>query len=177
MKKWILLFLFPLASVTSIAQSNVVLPCDDLLTSAPCDNGWLSMGLGLDSEFDFGLTVSANYGRTYFWQLALQSSYNFCEDICDYRFFVSALNASRGISFVHRIGRAAFSAGPALVWGRYDENYDSPGLFLSAGIVGNIQLIITPLKETGFGLDAFVNMNPVLSTYGLRVTFVIEGHK
>lgn len=173
--KWCsLLLLFFLLPILTNAQSRVV-PCDDLLSSSSCDSGWMSIGMGVDDQFDIGVTASANFGSKYFWQLAFQGSYDFCTDSCTKRKSMYVLNAGRGFSFVNRLGRVSFSAGPGLVWGWIeDTNFSN---IISAGLMGNVQLIATPFKESGLGLDAFFNVNPRRSTYGLRFTFVLEGNK
>lgn len=174
MEKWCLIFLFSSISVAVNAQSSV-LPCDELLTNEACDSGWLSLGMGVDDQFDIGVTASANYGGRLFWQLGFQGSYDFCVDSCSKRKSMYVLNAGRGVSFVNRVGRIAFAAGPGLVWGWIDDTKFTN--IISAGIVGNAQLIVTPIEKVGFGLDAFFNANPRQSTFGLRFTFVFEGEK
>ncbi len=174
MNKWSIILFLSFIPMLSNAQSRA-LPCDDLLTSSSCDSGWMSIGFGFDDEFDIGVTASANFGDKLFWQLGFQGSYDFCTDSCSKRKSIYVLNYGRGFSIVNRIGRISLSAGPGLVWGWVeDTNFSN---FISTGIVGNAQLIATPFKETGLGLDAFFNLNPRVSTYGLRFTFVFEGNK
>ena len=140
------------------------------------DRGWVSVSFGLDTPLDFSGGISLNYGRHHFWQLALQSSQEFM--ISGEGTNAAALVLARGYSLTAPYSRVAVSAGPAYVWGldHLDpKTWERPS-YRTAGLALNAQAIFSPF-EMGIGLDFFVNVNPILSSAGVRLALVIEGNQ
>lgn len=75
-----------------------------------------------------------------------------------------------------RWDRTSLALGPAVVWGLRDAT-DPSDRFVTGGLVVSGQAMFTPIPELGLGLDAFVNVNPVQSGYGVGLTFVFEANK
>jgi hypothetical protein len=142
------------------------------------DKGWVSFGIGNDEPIGLAVGFTANFGRTHFWQAGIEhsSELNIFGGESSH---ITSIHAGRGYSFVHRVGRIAFAAGPALNWGLDDSNTrlgeHSP--FTSVGLVGNGQFILTPIKELGIGIELYSNINNVVTVTGLRLILTIEGNK
>ncbi len=135
------------------------------------DGGWFALGVGPSFDHDVSLVMTGNIGRERFVQAGLHNSGNVWG-----RGGTSAAHVGVGLSGVGRWHRVAIAAGPALVTGqrRVDEAW---GSFTTAGLVVNVQAIVTPLEEFGVGLAAFANLNPVKPGVGVALTLVIEGTK
>lgn len=142
------------------------------------DKGWVSFGIANDEPIGLAVGFTANFGRTHFWQAGIEhsSELNIFGGETSH---MTSIHVGRGYSFVHRVGRIAFAAGPALNWGLADSNTSlgeySP--FTSLGLVGNGQFILTPIKELGIGIELYSNINTVVTVTGLRLILTIEGNK
>jgi hypothetical protein len=142
--------------------------------AAKRDWGWFAVGLGPSARFDLSYVYSANIGRRRVWQLVVQGG----SDI----FRGEALHAagiSYGRSAVDRWSRVAVTGGPAVVRGRgrYDAEAGERERFVTGGLVMNVQVIFTPVRELGVGLDLHGCLNPRVSEAGVRVILVLEGNK
>lgn len=140
------------------------------------DKGWFAFGFGPAIGHNFSGAVTANFGREQVVQLALYAT----GDILGGG--QSAMNVSIGRSRVSRVYRLGAFAGPALIVGEQevrDERGRYRGLdsFRTVGIVASGQLIFTPVKEIGVGLDLFTILNLQMSTAGLSIMLVFEGNK
>lgn len=138
------------------------------------DHGWFAFGLGPGAPYDLVLSATANFGREHLLQIGLHSNFELA-------FFgryasTNAVHVGPGLSRVDRWSRVALAAGPAVVWGLRDAS-DPGSRFNTAGVVVSGQTMFTPVPELGLGVDAFVNLNPVRSGYGLGLTFVFEANK
>ena len=158
-----------LGAITCAAQPTETDPSE-------LDAGWLSAGIGYGIPYEVSVVASVNIGRERFWQATFNSTFEFKFDT--ELGFVSSLGAGYGSSRVDRTGRIAYSIGPALVWGNY-----RPGgrgrltRFRTVGLVPNLQLNFTPIREVGLGLDIYVVVSPKESAAAIRLVFVIEGYK
>ncbi|GAB5408786.1 MAG: hypothetical protein BalsKO_11510 [Balneolaceae bacterium] len=178
MKTGISFLLFVLIISTSHSFSQEIIdseiPCRKQSSNKECDEGWFTIGIGGDKNFDFSGMVSANFGRNHFWGLKLYSATNLCLGECPDAPGFASISVSKGYSIVDRVGRFAVSLGPSIVIGKKTIDEER---FFTPGLVTNLQFIITPFKDFGFGIDFFSDINPKLSTYGVALTLVIEGHK
>ncbi len=143
------------------------------------DKGWFSIAVGPGIPLDMSGSLTANFGRTTFWQFALQNTSDINVLGNAELTNASSLSVSYGLSGVHRIGRIAVSGGTGITFGldKRESAPDEGRRFIAPALIGNIQLFITPIKEMGVGFDVFGNLNPQLSTLGIRMSLVIEGHK
>ncbi len=144
--------------------------------SAENDKGWLAFGFGRGFEHDFSAVVSANYGRVHILQLAFHGSEEF--SIGDRAAGVKSIFLGYCFSSASRFTRAAFSAGPAIVFGkrRVDDRYKLDD-FRTIGFEVNCQSIFTPLTEFGLGLDFYFNFNSKQNAGGVSLIIVLEGNK
>ncbi|MFP4546979.1 MAG: hypothetical protein ACLFQM_02530 [Fidelibacterota bacterium] len=142
------------------------------------DSGWFSAGIGfVDIPLDLGVGVTAYFGRKYTWQVGFQRSTDFT--ISGTATHVNSINVGQGMTIANRWGRLAVAVGPAIVWGldRFDHERDEWDSYTSIGLTLNGQVMFTPIRELGAGLELYCNVNPVLSVAGVRVIFVLEGNK
>jgi hypothetical protein len=145
-------------------------------SSPEMDAGWFSIGFGVASPYDISFSSSANFGRNNIFQIAMHASDNFK---LSGGFPVNgsgAVSLSYGLSNVNDLGRIAFFLGPAYAWGEY-YNSDVDTNYKTIGVVTNLQLVFTPVKEMGIGLEMYANLNPKEVTAGISVIFVLEGNK
>lgn len=165
-----LAILLQLATVSCLAQQPGPAAPDR-------DGGWLSIGIGRGVPYDFSGVVSANFGRVRFWQVA----YNGTGDLSLGGKVAGGGSVSfgRGHSFVDRIGRVAGSIGPGFVWGQYWHGSPTTELssFKTIGLVASAQFVLTPIKEVGFGIDLYSNVNSIKTVGGIRLSIVLEGNK
>ncbi len=135
------------------------------------DGGWLAFGVGAASDDDVSVVLTGNFGRERFVQIGFHGSGSLLG-----RREVSAYHVGAGISDVGRWHRTAIAIGPALVTGErlVGGEWDR---FFTGGIVMSAQVIGTPIKEFGLGLDLFGHVNPVENGYGLALTFAFEANK
>ncbi|MDP2301673.1 MAG: hypothetical protein Q8N03_04520 [Ignavibacteria bacterium] len=131
------------------------------------DFGWFTIGFGVGSKYDFASVLSANFGREDFLQFALHANSDF------FSVGVSSISVCYGKSIVGDLSRVAFSVGPSLV----SDNDNSVVRFRTFGVLGSLQLIYTPVKELGLGLDLFYNLNFKQNIAGVSLTYVFEGNK
>lgn len=141
------------------------------------DKGWFTIAAGAGYPFELNGALTANFGRTKFWQIALQSNDEFT--LGGEASHINTVSASYGISAVNRIGRVAISAGSGIAYGldEFDHDTNERPRFIIAALVGNAEVNITPIKELGIGLSLFGNLNPRLSTLGIMLSIAVEGHK
>lgn len=139
------------------------------------DRGWFAFGLGAGEPYGTAVVGTANFGRTRFVQVGFHASTEL-HLLGGRSASVNALHLGGGLSRVSRWDRVALAAGPAVVWGLRDAT-DTDSRYATAGVVLSGQAIFTPIPEVGLGLDAFVNVNPVRSAYGVGLTFVFEANK
>jgi hypothetical protein len=141
------------------------------------DKGWMTAGLGNDAPFDLGFSVTANYGREHFWQLAWNGSSIF--DLGGETTHIKSYSLARGYSISSRWTRLSLAAGPAFVEGLGWRDNDTRDLkyFRTIGLILNAQYILTPIKEAGVGLEFYGNLNSEISVLGIRLIAVLEGNK
>ncbi len=147
----------------------------DLGPAAPeRDRGWFAFGFGPGHPHGAVAVATANFGR----ERILQVGFHANSDLNPFGRSAStnALHVGAGLSRVSRWDRTALALGPAVVWGLRDAA-DPEDRFTTAGLVLSGQAMFTPIPEVGLGLDAFVNMNPAQSGYGVGITFVFEANK
>ena len=132
------------------------------------DRGWLAAGFGVGAPYDASLAITANFGRTRVLQVSIHSTFELLGGN-----EVNALSVSAGRSWVGRVGRTGVFLGPALVSG-----LEIPGgRYVTGGVVGSAQVILTPIKEAGFGVDLFGSLSPKGAVGGLSLLLVLEGNK
>ena len=85
----------------------------------------------------------------------------------------NALSVSTGRSWVGRVGRTALFVGPAVAWGTEIPG----GEYVTGGVVGSAQAIVTPIKEAGLGVDLFGILSPKGVSVGVSALVVLEGNK
>jgi hypothetical protein len=141
------------------------------------DRGWISGGIGLAmSPWSLSSSISANYGQQLFYQCAFHRVQNINIGGGEAK-HVSALSLGLGGSKVHRFFRIAVSAGPSIAVGNYSVEESNYQGFTAIGVLANIQLALTPIKELGIGIDGFININTAASFSGFTITFFLEGNK
>lgn len=172
---FIIAFLAILTHTSALAQDSP----DNRRSSPQFDKGWFSFGMGLDHSLNasddqkIGVSLSANFGRNKFWQVGLDANSTLWGNASLY-----ALKAGRGYSSVGRWTRISLAGGPAFVFGELKNNMTtSKESFRTAGIYTDSQLIFTPIKELGIGIQLLGNVNFQQSYGGLRLILSIEGHK
>ena len=168
MKRLVAIAALCLAALPLAAQPRVG------LASPEKDGGWLAFGLGLGQPYGMAAAATANFGRTRLLQLGFHAN-------TELNFFgrsasTNALHVGYGRSRVSYWDRSALAAGPAVVWGLGDAA-DTGSRFVTAGLVLSAQQMVTPIPELGIGLDAFVNVNPIRSGWGVALTFLFEANK
>ncbi len=164
------LLILALLSIAVPATAQVVVPP----ASPERDGGWFTFGLGPGDPYGTAATMTANVGRERFLQAGFHANSEF--SFGGRSASTNALHVGAGLARVSRWDRTSISAGPAVVWGLRDAA-DPDARFTTGGVVLNGQAVFTPIPELGIGLDAFVNVNPVQSGYGVALTFVFEGNK
>ena len=142
------------------------------------DKGWFTFAVGNDYSANenvnqrLAIAFTANWGRTQFWQagLSLNSTIFSGGEI-------ATLYGARGISAVNRFFRVSIAGGPALLAIQEDRNNGKDLHEITLGFVGDAQLLFTPVKEVGLGLQFHGNLNFKDQLGGPRLVLVIEGHK
>ena len=132
------------------------------------DRGWLAAGFGVGTPYEISGAITANFGRERVLQVGARATAELLGGS-----EVSALSVSAGRSWVGRVGRTGLFLGPALVWGREIPE----GRYVTGGVVGSAQVILTPIKEAGFGVDLFGSLSPKGAVGGLSLLLVLEGNK
>jgi hypothetical protein len=126
------------------------------------DNGWFAVGLGVwpapSNTVDLTGSITANFGRERVLQVGVHGVDN-----------VGSIDLGFGRSWASRWWRTAVFVGPAVVVRKNQ-------LYTGGGTVST-QVILTPVKEMGLGLDFFMNVNPRDSFIGMSATFTLEGNK
>ncbi len=145
-------------------------------SSPEMDAGWFSVGFGIASPYGLSFSSSANFGRNNIIQIALHASDDFKLSGGLPIDGSGAVSVSYGLSTVNDLGRIAFFLGPSYAWGQY-YNSETNSKYKTIGIVSNLQLVLTPIKELGLGLEMYANLNPKEITAGISIIFVIEGNK
>lgn len=142
--------------------------------SAADDRGWSAFGFGPGSPYERVAVVTANFGRERIVQVGLHVN----SELIPFgrSKSVNALHVGPGLSRVSRWDRMALAVGPAVVWGLPDAA-GTDSRYTTVGVVLSGQAMFTPVPEFGFGLDAFYNLNPLHSGYGVGITFVFEANK
>ncbi|MDR9415363.1 MAG: hypothetical protein RI564_03690 [Gracilimonas sp.] len=146
--------------------------------SSQFDKGWFTLAIGNDYSSDneinqrLALAFTANWGRTHFWQagLNLNSTILFGGDML-------TLHAARGFSGMSRFFRISIAAGPAFISIHEDRTNENDLQLITAGLIGDAQLLFTPVKEIGVGIQFHGNLNFRNQIAGPRLVLVIEGHK
>ncbi len=138
------------------------------------DRGWFAFGLGPGRPYGLVAVATANFGRERVVQAGFHAHTEF--NLLGRSASVNAFNVGVGRSRASRWERTALAAGPAVVWG-LREAADARSRYTTAGVVVSGQAMFTPVPELGLGVDAFVNVNPVRSGYGVGFTFVFEANK
>ena len=138
------------------------------------DKGWFAFGFGPGYPYGAVATATANFGRERIIQVGIHTNSQL--NPFGGNNSVNAVHLGAGISRVSRWDRTALAVGPAVVWGLPDAT-DDDSRYTTAGIVLTGQAMFTPIPELGLGLDAFFNLNPVQSGYGVGITFVFEANK
>jgi hypothetical protein len=143
------------------------------------DKGWMTAGLGgTETNYNLGISLTANYGRTHFWQLALNGSDKLYLFSNDNRIEMISLSISRGYSVSSRWSRLAWAAGPAIViLDQYNDVKDCDEHLKDLGFVFNAQYYLTPIKEMGIGIELYGNLNRTQSVSGMRIILALEGNK
>ncbi|MBO6524467.1 MAG: hypothetical protein JJ971_11615 [Balneolaceae bacterium] len=173
------LFLFLTAVLFVLSTSQVngqdiireEVPCNKQRSNPSCDKGWGTIGLVGETEDRFGLRIGANIGRNKFWKISFQGTSTLFG--ANQRTSLSFLG---GYSFVDRIGRVSFSAGPAIF--RYEDSTPfgiqrkfAPGLSFGS------EIGVTPISSFGAALEIFASITHNFLSFGAGFSFVLEGHK
>ncbi len=140
----------------------------ELPSRNPSQSGlwWVSAGLGLGHPLTFQGGISLNAGRRLLYQIAY--NYSMEVSLSHTRSTVNSVSAGIGHEVVNAGIRVVAFAGPALLWGNGPPENDRR-LYSSLGLVLNGQII----TGYGLGLDLYGNVNPVMSTAGVRLVFQI----
>lgn len=168
--RYLILYISLFTSVQLLAQK--VGPA-----SSEYDDGWISVGFGVATPYELSFSSTINFGRNRVFQIGLHGSDDFHLNADRMPIDGSgSVSLSYGLSSVSDIARIAIFLGPAYSWGKY---YSSPNEinYKTIGIVTSLQLIISPIKEIGLGLDIFSNINQKETKAGVSILFVIEGNK
>ncbi len=163
-----------LLGMTTFAGESAVGPA-----SPEHDKGWISAGLGwAEAPYELGVSLTANYGREHFWQIALNGSDKLNIFGINDNIELISLSISRGYSVSSRWSRLAWAAGPAIViLDQYNERKNRDEHLKDLGIVFNAQYYITPIKELGIGIELYGNLNGIQTVSGIRLIVALEGNK
>ncbi len=146
------------------SESDEPTPCNKMKSTPECDEGWVTLGFGQDSNELLNFYLRANFGRTYPVQVGfIESSSIFGSRQ------VSYLSVAQGASFVEQVGRYSIFVGPSFAWG--------DGSTPEIGIGSNAQIMLAPFSPIGLALDVNVNLSPTYSMVGFGFSLAIEGHK
>lgn len=147
--------------------------------AAERDRGWVAFGVGLGVPYDLAGSLTVNVGRARVLQAGLHASADIGLGGPAPR--VSAAHVGAGLSRADRWTRLAVAVGPALVWGLRSRADRASGHgmrgYATVGGVVSAQVAVTPVREFGVGLSAFVIGSGVRSGAGLALTMVLEGNK
>ncbi|MCF8239774.1 MAG: hypothetical protein K9J16_00200 [Melioribacteraceae bacterium] len=140
------------------------------------DIGWFSLGLGAGSPYELSSVISLNYGRENIIQVVYHSNVDFA--LSGRPNGVSSIAINYGVSRVTDLLRLAISIGPGYVFGKDNSAANHKNItFNTIGLISNLQMIFSPFKELGIGLDLFLNLNNKQAVSGISLTFVLEGNK
>ena len=141
---------------------------------------WFGIGGGLPASDFYTLSVGVNYGRgrkghRRFHQIGL---YRVEASVWQGRpASINSLSYAMGIGSLGRAHRIVGFLGPSFVWGSKpgDNNgWEGPAYF-SGGVFVNAQAVFMPLRNVGFGMEGFANVNFLKPVAGLNVMLTIGG--
>lgn len=167
MKKYIFtLFLF-FHFIYCTAQSDQN-PNSCLDTIKTTSIQWASLGIGAVSDFNNYRGI--NFGLSYHWKtksLTYKTGISHSAKLSGMA--INDLNFGLGKSIVHRFYVFCLAAGPGIVWGK---EFNS-----SISLVGQFEIVFTPIKNLGFGVELFSNINNANNLFGSRIIIHLNDKK
>jgi len=138
----------------------------EALHNEKSEKGSLSFSAGFIEnipQYDLGLGAELKFGSSKYWVIAYHHSAKLLlinGSIPSYQSFVIGV----GYSKINRVVRISSSIGPALVL----VTNQSEDVTSFPGININSQIIMTPFRDIGFGVEMNTNLNQNEYIYGIR---------
>ena len=132
---------------------------------------WANLGMGGAASTDLNDVNFINFGLSYHWQtknLTYVAGASHSSKLLSGP-EINNINAGIGKSIVKRFYIASITAGPGLIWSR--------SINTNVSINGQAEAAFTPIKNLGFGIELFTNLNKETNLFGFRIVIHLNDKK
>jgi hypothetical protein len=161
------LLILILISLNTTFGQNEDLNCSDTVKT----NIVQLANLGFGGAVDLKNSRFLNLGLSYHWKaktLTYNAGINYSSRLLSGP-EINNFHAGIGKSIIKRLYVAGITAGPGVTWGKEFNT--------SISLNSNAQVIFTPIKNLGVGVELFSNLNKMNNLFGLRIVIHLNDNK
>lgn len=165
----ILLIAVKVLLISTSAKAQDEISCADTIKSRNIQ--WANLGMGGASSANLNNLNFINLGLSYHWQtknLTYIAGASHSSKLLSGP-EINNINAGIGKSIVKRFYMVAITAGPGLVW--------SKSINTNVSINGQAEAAFTRIKNLGFGVELFTNLNKEINLFGFRIVIHLNDKK